>query len=65
MQGIEKSKFHEKQPATESGHGRLGASCRRLDSRELFTAGNELLIDHHGASYRLQITRQGKLILTK
>ena len=41
------------------------AELRRVDSRELFAAASELLIDHEGASYRLRITRQGKLILTK
>ena len=40
-------------------------ACRRLDSRDLFGSGKELVIDHLGASYRLHLTRQGKLILTK
>lgn len=34
-------------------------------SEQLFAGGNELLIDHHGALYRLRRTSLGKLILTK
>ena len=37
----------------------------RLDSRELFRNGNEVLIVHKGEEYRLRITRNEKLILTK
>jgi hemin uptake protein HemP len=41
------------------------AGIRRLSSTELFRSGSRVEIDHQGATYRLQITRQGKLILTK
>lgn len=38
----------------------------RLDARQLFQGGlRELLIEHEGECYRLRITRQNKLILTK
>ena len=37
----------------------------RLDSRELFRNGNEVVIVHKGDEYRLRITRNEKLILTK
>lgn len=36
-----------------------------VESRELFRGGNEILIAHEGAIYRMKITRQGKLILNK
>lgn len=36
-----------------------------LDSRELFHGGNEVVIVHKGEEYRLRITRNEKLILTK
>jgi hemin uptake protein HemP len=37
-----------------------------LDSAELFGQGaSEVRIVHRGQEYRLRITRQGKLILTK
>ena len=32
---------------------------------ELFGGAVEIGIDHHGATYRLRITRQGKLVLNK
>lgn len=40
-------------------------SRKRLSSRDLFDGDQEILIDHAGQEYRLRITRQGKLILTK
>lgn len=45
------------QPASESR--------KRLRSSDLFGDAQEILIEHAGAEYRLRITRQGKLILTK
>lgn len=36
-----------------------------LDSAALFAGRNELVILHNGTPYRLRITRQDKLILTK
>jgi hemin uptake protein HemP len=41
------------------------ATRKRLNSRELFGAMREVVIDHVGEEYRLRITSQGKLILTK
>lgn len=35
------------------------------DSRQLFGTGKEVLIRHAGEVYRLRMTRQNKLILTK
>ncbi len=37
----------------------------RLDSAQLFEGQRELVIQHQGETYRLRITRQNKLILTK
>jgi hemin uptake protein HemP len=37
----------------------------RLDSRDLFTATREITIGHGGTVYRLRLTAQNKLILTK
>ena len=36
-----------------------------VDSAELFAGETEIVIVHNGVPYRLRITRQGKLILTK
>jgi hemin uptake protein HemP len=38
---------------------------KRYDSRDLFRGRQEILIEHAGCAYRLRITRQDKLILTK
>ncbi len=38
---------------------------KRYDSRDLFRGKQEILIEHAGHAYRLRITRQDKLILTK
>jgi hemin uptake protein HemP len=37
----------------------------RLDSRELFAADREIIIAHGEDNYRLRLTSQNKLILTK
>jgi hemin uptake protein HemP len=36
-----------------------------ITSDQLLRGGNEVLIEHHGALYRLRQTSLGKLILTK
>ena len=37
----------------------------RIDSRELFAAEREIMIAHGEENYRLRLTSQNKLILTK
>jgi hemin uptake protein HemP len=46
-------------------HAPPGAPLRRIDSRELLGAGQEVEISHTGQIYRLRLTALGKLILTK
>lgn len=38
---------------------------RRLAATDIFADAEEVIIDYAGQSYRLRITRNGKLILTK
>jgi hemin uptake protein HemP len=38
---------------------------RRLTSIELMNGGREIVIEHAGCEYRLRVTSQNKLILTK
>ncbi len=45
--------------------GKSPAAPALLDSQELLRGQNAVAITHNGALYRLQTTRQGKLILTK
>lgn len=51
----------EKSAATAAG----GSPVRVIDSAALFDGGNEVRVVHRGQEYRLRVTRQGKLILTK
>jgi hemin uptake protein HemP len=37
----------------------------QYDTETLFAGGREIVIRHAGATYRMKITRQGKLILNK
>ncbi|TAH47183.1 MAG: hemin uptake protein HemP [Gammaproteobacteria bacterium] len=37
----------------------------RIESERLLQGGRDLLIDHAGQQYRLHLTRNDKLILTK
>ena len=45
--------------------GTTGPTPPVLDSREVLRGHQAVGIAHNGALYRLQTTRQGKLILTK
>ena len=54
------------QNAAKLGNGASAASLSPvLRSSELFAKGREILIEHQGEMYRLQLTRNGKLILIK
>lgn len=58
-------------PATpapdRTGHGGVAqmSTDTALDSASLLQGGKAVAIRHNGEVYRLQATRQGKLILTK
>ena len=43
----------------------LVVSGNRIDSRELFASEREIIIAHGAETYRLRLTSQNKLILTK
>lgn len=47
-------------------HGRVSQpSPGAIESTTLLNGGKSVTISHNGTAYRLQATRQGKLILTK
>lgn len=48
------------EPAESEGQGH-----RIFTTAELFDGDDEIVVLHNGAPYRLRITRQDKLILTK
>lgn len=55
----------EKPSATASPARSLTISGNRIDSRELFSSEREIIIAHGEEAYRLRLTSQNKLILTK
>ena len=44
---------------------RVTVTGNRIDSRDLFSSDRELIIVHGEGDYRLRLTSQNKLILTK
>lgn len=53
-------------PAAASGAERsISIQANRIDSRDLFETGREISIAHGDETYRLRLTSQNKLILTK
>jgi hemin uptake protein HemP len=55
--------MHAQNPA--SAPRLLTMNGSRIDSRELFAAEREIIIAHGEENYRLRLTSQNKLILTK
>jgi hemin uptake protein HemP len=64
----------ENKDRSDSGQDRPAASPAgrtvpiigdRIESRDLFVGTREIIIGHSGESYRLRLTAQNKLILTK
>ena len=56
---------HNSEAANAETPASTQVSPRRLFSEQLIGPTREVLIRHAGCDYRLRITRQGKLILTK
>ncbi|MBD9363409.1 hemin uptake protein HemP [Methylomonas sp. EbB] len=52
-------------PLTADTPPEIPQARQRLNSRLLFGTQNEIVIEHQGDEYRLRITSNGKLILTK
>lgn len=50
---------------TRNANLQLGRGQSRIDSARLMQGTRELLIAHAGEEYRLRVTRNDKLILTK
>ena len=52
-------------PHSVRGDRSIALSNNRVESRDLFAGTREVTIAHAGAVYRLRLTAQNKLILTK
>jgi hemin uptake protein HemP len=55
------SKTAEKEPADRN----IAVAAHRIESRDLFIGTREITISHGEDIYRLRLTAQNKLILTK
>lgn len=56
---------HERMLRTPMPPVTKAEGVRTIDSRELLGSSQEIVIVHQGQRYRLRLTRQNKLILTK
>ena len=66
MSSISKADMRVDQPATKSREDiTVSQEARCFRSMELFGEMREVLIEHAGFTYRLNITQTNKLILTK
>jgi hemin uptake protein HemP len=52
-------------PGVASSGRNIAVVNDRIDSRDLFLGTREIIIAHGGDAYRLRLTAQNKLILTK
>lgn len=52
-------------PSVVGAKRQVGLAGNRLDSRDLFAGTREITIAHGDEIYRLRLTAQNKLILTK
>jgi hemin uptake protein HemP len=61
------SKRSPKTPAIGTGDAQDSQRtlAQTIDAEVLFKGARELVLNYNGQSYRLRITAQGKLILTK
>ncbi|PZA12984.1 hemin uptake protein HemP [Rhodopseudomonas palustris] len=66
MTGSERFGADAARPAAGSGDTRaISIVGNQINSRELFTLDREIVIAHGDDRYRLRLTSQNKLILTK
>jgi hemin uptake protein HemP len=56
---------HTETPSETPPTRTITVVAHKIDSLELFSDAREIIITHGGDSYRLRLTGQNKLILTK
>jgi hemin uptake protein HemP len=61
----ERDKPASSTPATTRAERKIAIVGDRIDSRDLFVGAREIIIGHGSDFYRLRLTAQNKLILTK
>jgi hemin uptake protein HemP len=65
MTSVPSSSSSDRDQLTPLGPPPSGEAISVIASETLFAGRNEIRVRHRGQEYRLRITRQGKLILTK
>lgn len=55
----------QKPHAIPAAHGQTDPPLKTVHFRELADGATEVLVEHEGQTYRLRLTRNGKLILNK
>jgi hemin uptake protein HemP len=68
MNTLANEDYHSNTPGDGSAAGAprmIPVRDNRIDSRDLFVGTREIAIVHGGEAYRLRLTAQNKLILTK
>ena len=63
--GNEDNGSNKRSPRSVSATRQIALLDNRLESRDLFVNGREITIAHGDEIYRLRLTAQNKLILTK
>jgi len=63
--GYDEGKIEQLGQEPNRGTRSVVVNDNRIDSRALFAATREVLIGHGDETYRLRLTGQNKLILTK
>ena len=62
---VDKQTNRDASASTELGERRIPLRENRIDSRDLFLEAREITIVHGDEIYRLRLTAQNKLIMTK
>jgi hemin uptake protein HemP len=62
---VERAEESGSQESTTSGQRLISVAGHKIDSRDLFIGTREVIIHHGSDVYRLRLTGQNKLILTK
>ena len=65
MTSVQSPPSQDRDQLTPSTPSQSGEDISVIASETLFAGRSEIRLRHRGQEYRLRITRQGKLILTK
>lgn len=64
-ENVERTEESGSVKSSTEGQRMISVAGHKIDSRDLFIGTREVIIHHGGDVYRLRLTAQNKLILTK